>query len=322
MKTLFIAGALAVVSTLVSALAWAQYPTRPVKLIVPFPPGGPPDIVGRLTARKLSEGLGQQVIVENRPGAAGTIGAEAAAKSPEDGYTLLLGTTGTLASAPSLYPNLGYDPGKSFAPISLLTSAPFVVVVHGSVPARSLRELIDLAKSRPGRLNFGSGGNGNPLHIAGEMFKVAAGVDLFHVPYKGVAVAVSDLLAGRIEIMFDVPVTFQSHLQAGKLRALAVAAPKRFAKLPDVPTAAEAGLPGYEVSAWFGLLAPRGTQDDIVMRLNMEVRHALANGEVRDTLQNQGFEPSASSPQQFATLISTESAKWSRAVKESGAKIE
>src|SRR5713101_8450903 len=168
MKTLFIAGALAAVSTLVSALAWAQYPTKPIRLIVTFPPGGPPDIVGRLMAQKLSEGLGKQMIVENRPGAAGTIGAEAAAKSPEDGYTLLLGTTGTLASAPSLYPNLGYDPSKSFAPISLLTNAPFVVVVHGSVSVRSLRELIDLAKSKPGRLNFGSGGNGNPLHIAGE----------------------------------------------------------------------------------------------------------------------------------------------------------
>ena len=300
----------------------AQYPAKPIKLIVPFPPGGPTDIVGRFMAQKFTEALGQPVIVENRPGAAGTIGAEAAAKSPGDGYTLLLGTTGTLAVAPGFYPNLGYDPGKSFAPVSLVTKAPFLVVVHTSVPADSLRALIDLAKSKPGQLNFGSGGNGHPLHIAGEMFKIAASVDLVHVPYKGTAPALADLLAGRIQVMFEQIAAFRPHLQSGKLKALAVAAPRRLAQLPLVPTTAEAGLPGYEVSTWFGLVAPKGTPNDVVARLSAEVQKFLTTTEVRDALSNQGFEPTGSSPEEFATLIGADGAKWSRAVKASGAKLD
>lgn len=322
MKELVAALAFLVSSGLVPVPASAQYPTKPIKLIVAFPPGGPTDIVGRLMAQKLSEALGQLVIVENRPGAAGTIGAEAAAKAPGDGYTLLLGTTGTLASAPSLYPNLGYDPVKSFAPISLVISAPFLVVVHPSVPADSLRELIDLAKAKPGQLNFGSGGNGHPLHIAGEMFKMTANVDLVHVPYRGTAPALIDLLTGRIQVMFEQLAAFRPHLQSGKLRALAVASPRRLTQLPMVPTTAEAGLPGYEVSVWFGLVAPKGTPNDVVERLNSEVQKALTITEVREALSNQGFEPSGSSPEEFSTLIGAESARWSRAVGASGAKLD
>ena len=322
MKELVAALAFLVSSGLVPVPASAQYPTKPIKLIVAFPPGGPTDIVGRLMAQKLSEALGQLVIVENRPGAAGTIGAEAAAKAPGDGYTLLLGTTGTLASAPSLYPNLGYDPVKSFAPISLVISAPFLVVVHPSVPADSLRELIDLAKAKPGQLNFGSGGNGHPLHIAGEMFKMTANVDLVHVPYRGTAPALIDLLTGRIQVMFEQLAAFRPHLQSGKLRALAVASPRRLTQLPMVPTTAEAGLPGYEVSVWFGLVAPKGTPNDVVERLNSEVQKALTMTEVREALSNQGFEPSGSSPEEFSTLIGAESARWSRAVGASGAKLD
>ncbi|MFN0040397.1 MAG: Bug family tripartite tricarboxylate transporter substrate binding protein [Burkholderiales bacterium] len=300
----------------------ASYPAKPVKLIVAFPPGGPTDSVARLIAGQLSKTLGQQVIVDNRPGAGGTIGAALAAKSPADGYTLFLGTTGTLASAPSLYPNLGYHPVKSFVPISLVITAPFVVVVHAKVPAQSLQELISLAKSKPGDLNFGSAGNGHPLHIAGEMFKIAAGVDLVHVPYKGTAPALPDLLAGRIQIMFDVPATFTSFLQSGQLRALAVAGPRRIPQLPDVPTTAEAGLPGYEVSAWFGLVAPAGTPAEIVKRLNAEVRKAVAMKEIHDALANQGLEPSVNSPEEFTALIKLDGAKWARAVELSGAKID
>lgn len=321
--TAVLAVAIAVFLGLWSAATLAQaYPSKPLKLLVPFPAGGVPDIVGRVIAQALAQGLGQPVLVDNRAGAAGTVGLEAGAKSPADGYTLVLGTTGTLASAPSLYPSLGYDPIKSFAPISLLITAPFLVVVHPSMPANSLRELIDFAKSKSGQLNFGSAGSGGPPHIAGEMFKSAAGVDIVHVPYKGLPTAVTDLLTGRIQIMFNQLAPFQSHIDAGKLRALAVAAPSRVRQLPSVPTAAESGLPGYEVSIWFGLLAPSGTPNDVIKRLNAEVLKALATKEVQNSLSAQGFEPSASSPEQFSALIVHETAKWSRAIKASGAKLD
>jgi tripartite-type tricarboxylate transporter receptor subunit TctC len=300
--------------------AVAQYPAKPVKLIVPFPPGGPTDVVGRVIAQQLTQTLGQPVVVENRAGASGTMGVEAAAKSPPDGYTLALGTTGTLASAPGLYANLGYDPLKSFSPISLLIRAPFLVVVHASVPAASLRELIEFAKSKPGQLHFGSGGNGHPLHIAGEMFKDAAGVELVHVPYKGTGPVVVDLLAGRTQIIFEQPAALLAHIRGGKLRALAVAAGQRISQLPDVPTASEAGLPGYEVSVWFGLVAPRGIPAEVTKRLNAEVLKALATKEVRDIFAAQALEPLGSSPEEFSAHIAAEAEKWSRTIRASGVK--
>jgi tripartite-type tricarboxylate transporter receptor subunit TctC len=306
-----------------SAAASAQaYPSKPVRLIVPFPSGGVPDIVGRVVAQRLSQALGQPVLVDNRVGAAGTVGLEAGAKSPGDGYTLVLGSTGTLASAPNLYPSLGYDPIKSFAPISLLVSAPFLVVVHPSTPATSLKGLVDFAKSRPGQINFGSVGSGSPPHIAGEMFKSAAGVDLVHVPYKGLPTGVTDLITGRIQIMFNQLAPFLPYIQAGKLRPLAVAASSRIPQLPSVPTAAESGLTGYEVSIWFGLLAPKGVPNDVIAKLNAGVLQALATKEVKDSLSTQGFEPGGSSPEQFSRLIVSETAKWSRAIRASGAKLE
>ncbi len=322
MKRFLMAGTLLATLSIPSICVSAPYPTKPIKLIVAFQAGGAPDIVGRVIAQKLSEALSQPVIVENRPGAGGTIGAAVAAKSTGDGYTLFLGTTGTLASAPSLYANLGYDPLKSFTPISLVIKAPFLVLAQASVPVNSLEDLIGLAKSKPGQLNYGSGGNGGPPHIAGEMFKAAAHVDLVHVPYKGLASALSDLLTGRIDLVFDVPAMWLSHVRSGKLKALAVASPKRIPQLPNVPTTAEAGLPVYEVSIWFGLLAPAGTSDEIVRRLNVEVRKILAKKEVHDTFSNQGFEPSGSSPGEFATLIKNDGTKWSQAVKLSGAKVD
>jgi tripartite-type tricarboxylate transporter receptor subunit TctC len=303
--------------------AWAQaYPSKPIKLVVPFPPGGVVDIVGRVVAQPLSQGLGQPVVIENRAGGAGTVGMEAAAKSPADGYTLVMGSVGTLASAPSLYPSLGYDPIRSFAPISLLVTAPFVVVVHPSVPANSLNELIAFAKSNPGRLNFGSAGSGGPPHIAGEMFKTAAAVDIVHVPYKALPSAVTDLLTGRIQIMFNQLAPFQSHIRDGRLRALAVAAPKRISQLSEMPTAAESGVPGYEVSIWFGLLAPSGTPNDVIKQLSSEVRKILETRAVQDSFSAQGFDTSASSPERFSALIASEAAKWSRAIKASGTKLD
>jgi tripartite-type tricarboxylate transporter receptor subunit TctC len=303
--------------------AFAQtYPARPVKLIIPFPPGGNTDIVGRLVAQKLTEAFGQQVYIDNRGGAGGTIGAEAAAKSPPDGYTLFFATTGTLASAPSLQPDLRYDPVKAFAPISTLANAPVVVIASASLPANTLSELIQLAKARPGQLKFGSAGTGHFVHLAGEMFKIAAGVDLLHVPYKGVNAALTDMLGGRIELMFDAPAQYEPHLQSGKVRALAVAHPKRLARLPEVPTTAEAGLPGYELASWFGLAAPAGTPAEAVSRLNAEVLKALSAQDVVATLNKLGLEPAGSSPQQYAAMIVEDLAKWRRAVKAAGVKLD
>jgi tripartite-type tricarboxylate transporter receptor subunit TctC len=312
-----------VVLLMVAANALAQpYPAKPVKLIVPFPPGGNTDIVGRLVAQKLTEGLGQQVYVENRGGAGGMIGAEAAAKSSPDGYTILFGTTGTLSSAPALQPDLRYDPVKAFAPISTLASAPVVVIVGAHVPANSLQELIQLAKSKPGSLKFGSAGTGHFVHLAGEMFKAAAGVDLLHVPYKGVNPALTDMLGGRIDLMFDVLSQYEPHLQSGKVRALAVAHSRRLARLPGVPTAAEAGLPGYELSTWFGLLAPAGTPAEALGRLNSEVLKVLAGRELNDTFEKIGFEAGGNSPREFAAMIVQDVAKWRQVVKTAGIKLD
>ena len=298
------------------------YPAKPVKLIVPFPPGGNTDIVGRLIAQKLSDGLGQQVYVENRGGAGGTIGAEAAAKSSADGYTLFFATTGTLASAPSLQPDLRYDPVKGFAPISTLANAPVVVLVSADVPVRTLKELVEAAKAKPGQLKFGSAGTGHFVHLAGEMFKIAAGVDMLHVPYKGVNAALTDMLGGRIELMFDAPAQYEPHLQSGKVRALAVASSKRLARLPDVPTTAEAGLPGYELASWFGLAAPAGTPAEAISRVNAEVLKALTAQEVVQTLSKLGLQAAGSSPQQYAAMIAEDLEKWRRAVKAAGIKLE
>jgi tripartite-type tricarboxylate transporter receptor subunit TctC len=308
---------------LVAGSALAQpYPARPVRLIVPFPPGGNTDIVGRMVAQKLSDSLGQQVYVENRGGAGGTIGAEAAARSPNDGYTLFFSTTGTLASAPSMQPGLRYDPLKDFAPISTLANAPVVVIIAASLPPKTLRELIEAAKAQPGALKFGSAGTGHFVHIAGEMFKTTAGVDLLHVPYKGVAQALIDLLGGRIDLMFDAFAQYEPHLQSGKLRALAVANPTRLRRLPEVPTTREAGLPDFVLASWFGLAAPAGTPREIVERVNAEVRKAVAAGDVVETMTKLGLEPGTSSPQQYSAMIADELAAWRRAVKAAGIKLE
>ena len=271
----------------------------------------------------MSEGLGQQVVVENRAGAGGTIGAGAVAKAPADGYTLGLGTVSTLGMAPVVRASPPYDSLAAFAPVSLVASAPFLLVVNASVPAKSLAELVDLAKSRPGRLNFASIGEGTLQHFAGEHFKSLTGAGMVHVPYKGVAPALVDLLSGQVQVLFDILASFQlQNIQSGKLRALAVAGPARIAQLPSVPTTAEAGLPGFEVTAWFGLIAPRAAPSEIVARLNAEVRAAVASSEMREVISAQGFEPSASSPEQFSEVIRREVAKWAQIVKTSGFKAE
>jgi tripartite-type tricarboxylate transporter receptor subunit TctC len=299
------------------------YPSRPVRLIVPFPAGGSADLIGRALAKKMSEGLGQQLLVENRAGAGGTIGAGAVAKSAADGYTLGLGTVSTLAMAPVVRANPPYDSLAAFAPVSLVASAPFILVVNGSVPAGSLAELVALAKSKPGGLNFASIGDGTLQHFTGESFKSLAGVDIVHVPYKGVAPALVDLLGGQVQIGFDILASFQlQNLQSGRLRALAVLGPARAAQLPSVPTAAEAGLPGLAATAWFGLIAPKGTPAEALARLNTEARKAVASSELREAIATQGLDPAAGSPQEFAELIAKEMARWAQVVKTSGFKVE
>ena len=317
--TILVAAAAAIAGP--AALA-QSYPAKPVRLIVPFPPGGNTDVLGRLMAQKLSEAFGQQFFVENRAGGAGTVGADAAAKSPADGYTIFFGTTGALSSAPALQPKLSYDPVKSFAPISALAGAPVVVMVSGTVPVNSLKEFIEYAKARPAKLTYGSAGVGHFLHVAGEAFNAAAGVQLFHVPYKGVNQALVDMLAGRLDVMIDTIVIYAPHVQAGKLKALAVGQGKRLSRMPDIPTTAEAGLPGFEFAAYFGLLAPAGTPADIVRRLNAEVVKALGAPDVIDSLGKMGLEPYPTTTEQYAAQITDDLAKWKKLVSQIGIKIE
>jgi tripartite-type tricarboxylate transporter receptor subunit TctC len=302
-----------------SAQAW---PSKPLKLIVPFPPGGPTDIVGRLVAQKLSDALGQQVVVENRAGAGGTVGSDAAAKSAADGYTLLYGSTSTLAIAPALYRNLPYEPLKAFAPISLVSSAPLLVTVAAKVPATTLAEFIRVAKERPGQMNYASAGNGTPPHLAAEMFKQVAGVDLVHVPYKGGGPAMQAVMAGEVDAIFEGQVTLAPGIRAGKMRALAISGPQRDAALPDVPTSAEAGLPAFQVTFWSGLVAPAGTPADVVRTLNAATVKLLQLPDVREGLARQGLAPAGNTPEAFRAFIADEMAKWDRAVKTSGAKVD
>lgn len=321
-----IGAALAIAASLVAGLAFSTafaqaYPAKPIRLIVPYEPGGPTDIMGRLLSQSISADISGQVIVENRPGAGGTVGAEVAAKSPGDGYTLLLGTASTMAMAPALYPRLGYS-AADFAPVGLFADAPFMIVVHPSVQAKSVKELIALAKAKPGQLSYGSGGVGNILHIAGELFKSMTGTDLLHIPYKGGAPARADLIAGRIQVMFEMYATFRADIPAGKVRVLAVASSKKHPLLPDLPTAAEAGLPGYEAIAWFGLVTPKGSPAEAVRRLNGGIQKAVESKEVRDFLTKIAFQPRGGSPEDFAALIEREVPKWAKVIKEAGIKID
>jgi tripartite-type tricarboxylate transporter receptor subunit TctC len=298
------------------------YPSKPLRLVVGFPPGGPTDIVARIVAQKMGAGLGQQVIVDNRAGAAGTVGADAVAKAPGDGHTLLLGTISMLGVAPSTFPNLPYDPRKAFAPISLLTNAYFVIGANKEAVPATLRQFIARAKANPGKFNFASNGTGNITHIAGEMFNNMVGIKVVHVPYKGTAQAAADVAAGRAHIQFDVLTAFQSHMQADKIRALAVAGPKRDPRLPNVPTTAEAGVPDFVLSAWFGLVASGGTPNHIVRRLNAEVRTALDAPDVRATIDKLGLEPAGNTPEEFAAIIEKETTRWAQVVKAAGLKFD
>lgn len=306
-----------------AASAWARdYPVRPVRLIVPFAPGGGNDTVARALAQALGASLGQALVVDNRPGAGGIVGAELAAKAPADGYTLFLGGVGSHAVNPSLHAKLAYDPVKDFAPVALIASAPSVLVVHPSVPARSLAEFTALAKARPGGLNYASNGSGSSAHLAAVMYESMAGVRMLHIPYKGLGPALADLLGGEVQAMFSSMVAIVPHIRAGRLRALAVTGKNRSALLPGVPTLAESGLPGYEAGSWYGILAPAGTPREIVLKLNAEIVKALARPELRERLESEGAEVIGGTPEEFAAHIRSEIARTGKLIRDAGIRME
>jgi tripartite-type tricarboxylate transporter receptor subunit TctC len=315
---LFVALALA----LAPAFACAQaYPSKPIRLIVPFPPGGTSDILARVVAQKMAEGLGQPVVIENRAGASGTIGAAVVAKAPPDGYTLLSGSSGTSVIAEHLYRNLSFDPVKDFQPISRLALVPGVLIVHPTLPAKSVADVIAQARAQPGKLTFASGGPGTIQHLSGELFRHMAKVDMLHVAYKGGAPALNDLLGGQVMMSFEPLPTAVPHIKSGKLRPLGVTTPARIAALPDVPAIAET-LPGYELALWFGFMGPAGMPREVTQRLNAEMVRAIKSPEVRERLQSQGADPIGDSVEQFAAVLRNESAQWAEFAKATGIKLD
>jgi len=298
------------------------YPAKPVRVIIPYPPGGGNDTLGRLFAAKLSERMGQSFVVENRPGAGTMIGTEAAAKSTPDGYTILLSSIATHALSPNLYARVPYDPIKDFAPITLLGIAPTVMVVNKDLAARTLGELVSLAKAQPGNFTYASGGNGTPPHINGEVFKSVAGVDLLHVPYKGGGPALADLIAGRVHVMLDTAASAMPHVRGGRLRALAISAPQRSPEYPDVPTFAEAGLPQYETNAWYSMHAPAGTPPDIVRRLNSELVAILRDPDILARFKQLSTEPVGNSPEEFGAFVRAELDKYARIIKAANIRLD
>lgn len=297
------------------------FPSKPIKIVVPYSAGGPTDIVARIVGQKLSEQLGQPVVIENRPGAGGNIGAEAVARAPADGYTLLLVTTGHTIN-PSLYPKIGYDLKSDLSAVSQLTSGPMVVAVSPSLGVKSLKELIALAKAKPGTLNFASAGNGSSTHLAPELFSTMAGIKMNHIPYKGSAPALADVMAGNTQVAFDLMISAMPHVRGGKLKGLATTGRARSPAAPDLPTVAEVGVPGFEVIAWNGLMAPAGTPPEVVAQLNAGIKKVLGQPVVAERISSQGFSAHWSDASEFRGFVQSEIAKWGKVVKASGARID
>jgi len=315
--------ALVAAAALVASSALGEvYPSKPIRLIVPFAAGGGNDNVARLVGKRLGETLGQPVVVDNRPGAGGVVGAELAAKAPPDGYTLFLGGVGSHAINPNLIEKLPYDPIRDFAPVELLAQAPLVLVVHPSVPARDVAELVAYARRNPGKLNFASNGNGSSSQLAAVMFESMAGIEMVHVPYKGLSPALTDLLSGRVQLMFSSVVAIVPHVKAGKVRGLATTGAKRLALLPELPTIAESGFPGYEASSWYGILAPAGTPREIVTKLNVDLSKALEQPEVRSSLLAEGAEPAGGTPEQFAAHIRAEKERLGKIIRDAKIRLQ
>ena len=305
-----------------SSLAQTAYPAKAIRYVVPFPAGGPLDIVARAIGQELNKSWGQAVVIDNRPGAGGNIGADLVAKAPADGYTILMGAVSTHAINVTLYNKLPYDPIREFAPVTLITSVPNVLVVHPSVPANNVKELIALAKSRPGQLNFASGSTGSAGHLAGELFNSMAGVRMTHIPYKGAAPAVVDLMAGHVSLMFDNMSSALPNIKATRVRALAVTTLKRSPLLPQLPTISDAGLRGFDIATWFGIFAPAGTPPDIVARLNGEIVRILHTPEMKERLALLGAEPIGNKPDEFAAFVRAEIPKYAKVIQASGARAD
>jgi tripartite-type tricarboxylate transporter receptor subunit TctC len=299
-----------------------QFPTKPVRIVAPFAAGSTIDIIGRIISPRLHEALGQPVIVENRPGAGGMIGVDYVAKSVPDGHTLVIGALGPLAMNPALYPKTPFDPVKDFAAVSLLATGPVVIAVHPSIPAHDIKELVEFARKRPGQLNFGSPGVGSSPHLTGELFKLITKTNIVHVPYKGNAEAITDLIGGQLSMVFTGVPPVVPLAKAGKVRLLATTGKERMANLPDVPTIKEAGITGADVLIWYGVVAPAGTPKDVIVRLNREIVKAMNTPDVRDKFAQQGVDPAASTPEEFAEFIRTEVARWGKVIRTAGIKLE
>ena len=313
----------ALAAVLIATGAFAQsYPTKPVRMIVGFPPGGGTDVVARVISQKLTEWWGQAVTVENRAGATGTIGADVVAKSAPDGYTLIMGHVNSTGIAPNLFPKLPYDPIRDFAAVAYVGYVPNILAVHPSIPAKSVKELVALLKANPGKYNYASSGNGSTQHLAGEMFKQLTGTSIVHVPYKGSGDAIKDLLAGVVAMNFDTMPPVLPHIQAGKLRGLAISTPKRLPQLPDVPTFLEEGITGFDVSNWYGVMAPAGTPREIVAKLNANINKAMHVPEVRQRLEAVGTQMQEQSAAQFEAYMKSEVAKYARLVKDANIRLE
>lgn len=303
-------------------MAATAYPDRPIRLLLPFPPGGPSDIVARLISQKLNDSFGQQVVIDNRGGAAGAIACEIAKSAVPDGYTLLQATVGTMTINPYLYPKLAYDPMRDFAPVSLLTDTPYLLVVNPRVPAKSVRELVAYAKSRPHQLNFASGGVGTGNHLSGELFRISAGIDIVHIPYKGSGLGQNDVLAGQVQMMFINLLPALPHVTAGRLRGLGVTSAKRSTAAADIPTIAESGFPRYQSTSWHGIVVPVKTPAPIVRQLHVELAKVAQQSDMKQRLVSQGTDVIGSTPEEFRALIRAESEKWSNVIKTAGIKPE
>lgn len=312
----------AMLAALPPGAAAQAYPNKPIRLIVPYPAGGSSDVMARIVAEKLTTALAVQIVVENRSGAGGNIAASVAARAPADGYTLFFGAAGPLAVNPALYEKLPFDPVKDFMPIGLVGKMPLFLAVPVSLPANSLKELIELAKAKPGQLNFASSGIGGTTHLAMEVLKSQTGANLTHVPYKGTAAGVADMLGGSIQAIFDAWPTTGPHVQAGKLKFLAVGTANRSALEPQLPTVAESGFPGFDLYVWYGLMAPAGTPPEVIAKLSSETAKVMAQADLNDRFASIGMEPMTSTPEQFAAHLRAETAKWAKIVRDSGARAE